>query len=169
VALFPDASIIDRLGRDALERDGLPPLDPAIVRYTLTPGREHAAVDTLVASGFDFPAINYRRCSGRRHAVSWGARIEPGMRSSLVRLDASGELRSHADPDHIFGEPTFVARPDASAEDDGVLLTVGSHRSADRSELRILDARTMQPLARASVPLPIALGFHGSFFRDRRA
>lgn len=169
VALFPDASIVDKLRRDALEQDGLPPLSPAIVRYTLTPGREHAKVETLLASGFDFPAINYRRRSGQRHAVSWGARIDPGLRSSIVRLDASGELQRHQGPDLVFGEPTFVARPGADAEDDGVLLTVGSHRSEDRSELRILDAHTMQPLAHASVPLPIALGFHGSFFRDARA
>lgn len=165
VCLYPDAGLIDALRTDALARDGLPPLTPAIVRWRMTPGREHAGVETVLARGFDFPSISYRQRSGQRHGVTWGARLDAGLRSALIRLDGDGEVRTHEGGEFILGEPIFVTRPGATAEDDGVLLAVGSHREADRSELRILDARTLEPLARAGVPLPVPLGFHGSFFR----
>ncbi|WAS97298.1 carotenoid oxygenase family protein [Nannocystis punicea] len=166
VALYPDAGIVDALRSEPLARGGLPPLTPAIVRYTMTPGREHAAVETVLARGFEFPSIAYRTRNGQRHAASWGTRIDAGLRSSVIRLDAGGAVRTHADADFVFGEPIFVARPGAREEDAGALLVVGSHRHEDRSQLRILDAATLEPLATAEAPLPLPLGFHGSFFRD---
>lgn len=57
----------------------------------------------------------------------------------------------------------FVARPGAPDEDDGVLLVVGSHPSAERSRLSVLDARTLTALAQCEIGLSIPLGFHGNF------
>jgi len=84
----------------------------------------------------------------------------------LLRLDASGHTRRFTDPDFTFGEPVFVAQPGTSDEGAGVLLTVGSHRTEERSQLAVIDADTMTVIARAEVPLPIPLGFHGSFVRS---
>jgi carotenoid cleavage dioxygenase-like enzyme len=61
------------------------------------------------------------------------------------------------------GEPVFVSRPSSTEEDDRVLLTVGSATAGRYSELTVWDARTLDVLARASVPVSIPLGFHGSF------
>ena len=58
----------------------------------------------------------------------------------------------------------LVPAPSARREDDAVLLTVGAAAEGDRSVLVVLDAATLEPLAHAEVPLPIPLGFHGSFF-----
>jgi all-trans-8'-apo-beta-carotenal 15,15'-oxygenase len=63
-----------------------------------------------------------------------------------------------------FGEPVFVGRPGALAEDDGVLLTTGSSERA--SVLAVLDAATLQPHALVHAEVPIPLGFHGSFARS---
>jgi carotenoid cleavage dioxygenase-like enzyme len=46
-----------------------------------------------------------------------------------------------------------------------VLLTVGSSQSAESSLLAIIDARTMDLVASATVQSSIPLGFHGSFVR----
>jgi carotenoid cleavage dioxygenase-like enzyme len=163
VALYPDPSVIDAQRRGSLEKNGFTGLAPSIVRYTMTPGREHAEVQTLLAEGFEFPSVNYRRKNGMRHSFSWGTRIE-GTQSTIVKLDAGGGTRVHRDADFLFGEPVFVAEPRSAREDRGVLLVVGAHARDDRSELRVLDARTLDVIAHVEVPLPIPLGFHGSFF-----
>jgi carotenoid cleavage dioxygenase-like enzyme len=166
VALHPDASVVASFRTEHMQRHGLSPLAPSIVRYTMTPGREHAEVETLLEHGFEFPTVSYKKRSGQRHQLAWGARIEAGGASEVLRLDASGQVRRFVDPDFTFGEPIFVAQPGTSDEGAGVLLTVGSHRTEARSQLAVIDADTMAPIARAEVPLSIPLGFHGSFVRS---
>jgi carotenoid cleavage dioxygenase-like enzyme len=166
VALFPDASIVGALRTATLLRDGLPDLAPSIVRWRLTPGREPAAVETLLGQGFEFPTVAYRLRSGQRHTVAWGARISDlARRSEIVRLDERGGTRVYSEPGVVLGEPVLVSAPSATREDDAVLLSVGAAAQGDRSVLVVLDAATLEPLAHAEVPLPIPLGFHGSFFR----
>jgi carotenoid cleavage dioxygenase-like enzyme len=64
------------------------------------------------------------------------------------------------------GEPVFVPRPGASAEDDGVLLSVVLDTASRRSFLLVLDAARLEERARATVPHHIPLGFHGNHFPD---
>ncbi len=99
----------------------------------------------------------------------WGASLwsEGGTaHARIVKVDPRGgtSLSFHEDG-VVFGEPVFVRRPEGEAEDDGVLLTVGSSTRHDRACLQVLDAATLAPLARASVDVPLPLGFHGSFLR----
>jgi len=165
VVMYPNAEIVGRLRSDIIARDGFPSLAPSIVRWTLRDGHRDARVETILAEGFEFPTVSYRKVGGKRHTVSWGARIgAKAQSSSIVRSDGDS-VTTFSDEGFIFGEPVFVGRPSSSAEDDGVLLSVGSHHTHDRSAMVVLDARTLDVLARAEVPLPIPLGFHGSFFR----
>lgn len=166
VALHPDASVVESFRTEHMERHGLSPLAPSIVRYTMTPGREHADVQVLLAHGFEFPTVSYRKRNGQRHQLAWGARIEGSGASEVLRLDANGEVRRYVDPEFTFGEPIFVAQPGTSDEGAGVLLAVGSHRTEERSQLAVIDADSMTLLARAEIPLPVPLGFHGSFVRS---
>jgi torulene dioxygenase len=59
------------------------------------------------------------------------------------------------------GEAIFVANPDGSDEDDGVLLSVVLDGLRGTSFLLCLDAKTMQELARAEVDGVVGFGFHG--------
>jgi beta,beta-carotene 9',10'-dioxygenase len=165
VALYPDARVVDELRTAHIHAHGFPGLLPSITRWTMRPGVAEAQVETLLAEGFEFPSVSYRQVNGRRHTVSWGARIGRGASSSSVVRSSAGAERSFAEGGFVFGEPVFVARPGASDEDDGVVLSVGSHRTHSRSAMAVLDARSLDVLAWAEVPLPIPLGFHGSFFR----
>ena len=63
------------------------------------------------------------------------------------------------------GEPVFVAAPDADGEDEGVLLSVVLDGRKGNSFLLVLDARSLDELARAEVPHHIPFGFHGQFAR----
>ena len=138
----------------------------------MRPGRRRAEREKLSDAGFEFPSTNYRRVSGKHYRFVWGAadgpQAEGGYASSVVKVDVrTGAFSAFSDGERIYGEPVFVARPDGTDEDDGVLLAVGSSQHADTSALAVIDAKTMQLLASAEVPKAIPLGFHGSFIRER--
>lgn len=164
---YPDAGIVDALRVERMLA-GLPDLRPALLRIVMRQGVARARVEMLGEAGFEFPTTNDQRANGHPYRYAYGAANWPeagrAYASRVVKMDLdSGKSVSFCDDEHVFGEPLFVARPHGDSEDDGVLLTVGSARQAESSVLAILDARTMTPLARATVPSAIPLGFHGSF------
>jgi carotenoid cleavage dioxygenase-like enzyme len=60
----------------------------------------------------------------------------------------------------------FVADPGADGEDEGVLLSIVLDGRKGNSFLVVLDARSLEELARAEVPHHIPFGFHGQFARS---
>lgn len=164
---YPDAGIVDALRVERMLA-GLPDLRPALLRIVIRQGVARARVETLGDAGFEFPTTNYKRVNGHPYRYAYGAANRPqaglAYASRVVKVDLdTGKSSSFGDDAHVFGEPLFVARPHGDSEDDGVLLTVGSARETESSVLAVIDAKTMTPLARASVPSAIPLGFHGSF------
>jgi len=67
------------------------------------------------------------------------------------------------------GEAVFVPAANASAEDDGYLLTYVHDPADDKSELVILDASHLEkdPVARIHLQSRVPHGFHGSWIADR--
>ena len=85
---------------------------------------------------------------------------------TIIKADVtSGEVKQWRYDNHFPGEPVFVPRPDASTEDDGVLLTVVLDASQNTSYLLLLDAHDLSEIARAQVPQHIPFGFHGTYTR----
>lgn len=70
-----------------------------------------------------------------------------------------------AAPRGFVGEPLFVPRPGATAEDDGWLLMLMYDAAAHRSDVVILDGKNLQkgPVARLHLKFHIPYGLHGSF------
>lgn len=70
-------------------------------------------------------------------------------------------------PDVTPSEPIFAPRPGGTSEDDGVLLSVVLDSSAEKgrgqSALVVIDAKTMQEVARAEMPNVYPFGFHGVY------
>ena len=62
----------------------------------------------------------------------------------------------------LVGEPAFVPAPDATAEDEGVVLVV-LIQADGTSALAVFDGQTLEEVARATVPFQLTVGFHGSF------
>jgi carotenoid cleavage dioxygenase-like enzyme len=169
VLAYESASIMDELRVERMI-DQLPDLRPTLTRITMSRGKRRAEREALCDAGFEFPSTNYRRVNGRPYRYAWGAadrpRADGGYESSIVKVDVTtGAVNVFSDSANIYGEPVFVARPDGSDEDDGVLLSVGSRKYGDVSTLAIIDAKTMDLVASADVPRAIPLGFHGSFIR----
>jgi len=166
---YSNADIVSGLRVERMSQS-LPELRPQLVRLTLHPGVERASLEHLTDVGFEFPATSYRRVNGRPYRFAWGAADGPEpdgtYSSALVKVElGSGASRTFNDGVHIFGEPLFVAHPQAASEDEGVLLSVGSSKHDETAMLAIVDAKSMALIASAEVPSSIPLGFHGSFVR----
>ncbi len=100
--------------------------------------RVRVSVDELQAR--QWPSVSLRVWRVRWH------RVGSAYASTMEKVEiATRESKSFSDDRHIFGEPLFVSRPEGDAEDDGVLLTVGSAQNAESSVLAVIDARTMGP------------------------
>src|SRR5229473_2326247 len=86
--------------------------------------------------------------------------------NQLVKVDViQRSARTWFEEDSYPGEPVFVAAPDATGEDEGVILSVVLDGERGRSFLLVLDAASFTELARAEVPHTIPFGFHGIYAR----
>jgi carotenoid cleavage dioxygenase-like enzyme len=87
--------------------------------------------------------------------------------NQLVKLDVqNGEVKTGSQKGCYPGEPVFVSSPEAKVEDDGLILSVVLDTRREKSFLLILDAPSLQQIARAEVPHPLPFGFHGQFIAD---
>ena len=169
LAAYPDADLIERLYLDELRR-AEPGLDGGrLQRFRLGPDGSDLRGETLSEENIELPRINYEAHNGRRYRYVWGTggRDDSDFLDEIVRIDTNdGSSETWREPNTYPGEPVFVARPDARAEDDGVLLSVVLDGDASRSFLLILDAATLEEVGRAAVPHHIPFGFHGAYFED---
>jgi beta,beta-carotene 9',10'-dioxygenase len=170
--VYPNADVMGELRAERMV-NRLPDLRPVPTRFVMHPGRRRATRETLADTGFEFPSIHYRRVNGQDYRFAWGAADGPQpdgrYASTIVKADVrSGKVSTFTDGDRLYGEPVFVAQP-GGEEDEGVLLTVGASQHADQSSLLVIDARSMELLARADIAGAIPLGFHGSFIRSSTA
>jgi carotenoid cleavage dioxygenase-like enzyme len=83
----------------------------------------------------------------------------------LVKVDLSSKtVVARWKQDGAYNcEPLFAPRPNATAEDDGVLLTIWADMNTNTSFLQVLDGQSMQEVARAEMPYIIQAHFHGKW------
>lgn len=164
---YPDARIIQDLYLDRIHeamRDDARHLQRSYLkRLRLT--ENGASSEQIGDATIELPRINGRRAR-QPHRYVWGTGTRHGWIDEIVRIDtADGSSRTWHEPGQYPGEPVFVSNPEATREDDGVLLSVALDTRGGHSTLLILDAETLRPLARAAVPHHIPHHFHGQFSR----
>jgi carotenoid cleavage dioxygenase-like enzyme len=169
VVTYPDASIIDALYLDRLRGDEPTPGTGRLRRYRLP--LEGGSVSATVRSDerLELPRVHEAAARGRpyRFVYGVGEQGEGTFTDQLVKIDAtSGDARVWREAGTYPGEPVFVPRPDGTAEDDGVVLSVVLDPAANRSFLLVLDAASFEERARAPVPHAIPFGFHGQFLGE---
>jgi len=170
LCIYPDPGVIEDLYLKRL-RAGKPVAQARLNRYRLRPTGRSVDRESLSDGDIELPRINYARCNERAYRHVWGlATGSSGWLEQVVKLDThDGATVSWSQPGCYPGEPVFVARPRAEAEDDGVLLSVTLDEAAGRSFLLVLDACDLSEIARAEVPHHIPFGFHGQFAASRPA
>lgn len=128
---------------------------------------EHQALDRRCC---EFPTLHPDRVGKPYRYLYIGAAHNPTGNAplqALLKIDLSTGQQQlwSAAPRGFAGEPIFVPRPGAMAEDDGWLLMLMYDATHHRSDLVILDAKDLNqaPVARLHLKHHIPYGLHGSF------
>jgi all-trans-8'-apo-beta-carotenal 15,15'-oxygenase len=146
------------------------PLRSEIRRLTIDPERDNLESETVLSRAVELPRVS-PHVEARRHrhtyCVAFAARGGGAPFERLLKHDLETGRIDEYDPgdERYAGEGVFVARPDATAEDDGWLLTMVYDAGTDRSCLEVLDARCIGdgPVASCHFDHPIPFGFHGAW------
>jgi beta,beta-carotene 9',10'-dioxygenase len=165
ICTFPDAGVVEDLYLERL-REGKPIARPALERFRISPGSRQVEVERMVDEPLELPRINYGRCNERPYRYTWGVGADGGWIDRIVKADVVERKASVWSEEGCFpGEPVFVAAPEGEGEDEGVLLSVVFDGRSGTSFLLVLDAVSLEEVARAEVPHHIPFGFHGQFAR----
>jgi beta,beta-carotene 9',10'-dioxygenase len=148
--------------------------DSELRRFTINTATGMVTSRTLADRTAELPRINYNRYNTKPYRYAYANGIaERGVSvflDTIVKFDVeSGDVKEWRHDNHFPGEPVFVARPDPSTEDDGILLTVVLDASTETSYLLLLDARDLSEIARAQVPQHVPFGFHGIYVQTKPA
>ncbi len=165
---YEDASVIELLELDRLRGD-TNARGPIARPRRLTLGADGGVATRALADvDLELPRINYRAHNARPYRYVYGGSTgDAPFIKRLVKVDVTdGTHRVWEEPTAWAGEPVFVPRPGATAEDDGVVLSVVLDTAAATSFLLVLDAATFTEVARAQAPHHVPFGFHGQFFGD---
>jgi carotenoid cleavage dioxygenase-like enzyme len=173
IVAYPDTAVIDQLYLDRLRSSEPVTAMGKLTRFRISArdAADNVSGERLVEASIELPRFDYGRRAGRRYRYVYGAGNElPGnFIDNLVKVDVErGTASTWREEGCYPGEPVFVARPQASHEDDGVILSVVLDTRKAESFLLILDASTFTELARANAPHHIPYGFHGNFLPQSR-
>uniref|UniRef100_A0A9J2PN70 BHLH domain-containing protein n=1 Tax=Ascaris lumbricoides TaxID=6252 RepID=A0A9J2PN70_ASCLU len=133
------------------------------------------AIDTRLSDvAIEFPQYNYDRFNMKPYQYVYGSAIQgaKGSTTGVVKVDVRKRdelIWSKDNEDQICAEPVFIANPDGTAEDDGVLVCpIVTLHEKDKPLVVILNAATMHEIARCTVNTRLPLGFHSVFVRTPR-
>ena len=140
---------------------------PTLDRWTVDLADGKVRESRIDDRGQEFPRVD-ERLVGKRHRYGYA----PGRRRrsrqaptpcSSTTSSAATPARASFGAGKALGEFVFHPSSPEAAEDDGVLMGYVYDRPADRSELAILDAGTLDDVASIKLPHRVPAGFHGNW------
>jgi carotenoid cleavage dioxygenase len=141
-------------------------------RWTLDPARRTVSIDVVDERANEFPR-HRGSLTGKpyRYGYCTEPSAEEGVGWPTVKHDLHTGERVAYDhgPGRAAGEPVFVGREGATAEDDGWLLTFVHDQGAGTTDFVVLDAADLSrgPVASVALPQRVPFGFHGNWVSDR--
>ena len=163
---YEDPSVIEALEVSKLRAGDSPPPHAFPTRYRVPLSGGDVRGERLSEEPLELPRIDYGRHNGRPYRYVYGGRLGRLARSRRqarrgVRRDAAVGAGRAATP---------ASRCSCADRTERQRTTACCSRwcSTPRrggSFLAVLDARTLEELARAEAPHAIPFGFHGQFFR----
>jgi carotenoid cleavage dioxygenase len=139
-------------------------------RWTVNP-----TTRTMSAAVVDSAACEFPRHRGSLTAkpYRYGYAASPGASPTWPTFKYDLHTGTKSVFDHgagrAAGEPVFVSRPDAAAEDDGWLLTFVHDANDASAEFVVIDAQDFDRgyVAQVKLPQRVPFGFHGNWVSDR--
>ncbi|MBC61510.1 MAG: hypothetical protein CMP11_03555 [Zetaproteobacteria bacterium] len=160
--LRENSETVDHLKEGSIKRCKLKLEDPS----------QEVLIDDMINRMVEMPSWNgnyqgleYKYCYG----ISIPENQEESNKNTLISLLIKVDLKtkekkiwkeSYCAP----GEPIFVPNPDASKEDDGVIMSLVFDNRINKSFLLLLDATSFEEIGRAILPNSIPAGIHGQWF-----
>ncbi len=169
---YDDASVIESFYLQRLSEPDvqIPPGTLRRLRVPLSGPDERLHAEVLSPTGIELPNIDYARRNTSpqlRYVYGVSVRGDRGFYDQLVKIDVGTRTTATwHEQDCYPGEGVFVGRPGREAEDDGVILSVVLDAARGTSFLLVLDAASFTEIARAELPHPVLLGYHGQFYDD---
>ncbi|KAF6167517.1 hypothetical protein GIB67_031718 [Kingdonia uniflora] len=112
-----------------------------------------------------------RNLLGRKTQYAYLAIAEPWPKvSGIAKVDlTTGEVQKFIYGDCCYGgEPYFVPRdPNSERKDDGYILAFMHDENTWKSELKIINAMTLELEASVKLPSRVPYGFHGTFINSK--
>ncbi len=152
----------NKLGPD----EGRPTLD----RWTVDLTSGKVLEERLDDRGQEFPRVD-ERLVGRRHRYGYSVGVIEDAdehldfgANALLRHDlVAGTTQTREFRNGAAGEFVMVPSAPDAAEDDGVLIGFVHDRDRGATDLRVLDAATMDDVASVHLPVRVPYGFHGNW------
>ena len=153
----------------ASDRHGPNEGSPTLDRWTVDLTGGKVLEERLDDRGQEFPRVD-ERLTGRRHRFGYA----PAVGTDASHIELTGSLLKHDlvasrtdvrafGPAQRAGEFVFVPSTADAAEDDGVLMGFVHDDGSGRTDLVLLDAGSLEDVARIHVPARIPYGFHGNW------
>jgi carotenoid cleavage dioxygenase len=152
----------------ATRHDGPDEGGTTLERWTVDPAAGKVIEERLHDRSQEFPRVD-DRVAARPHRYGWSVGFETVDDRIAADTVYKHDLTRRTTEAHAFpggGRPdefVFVPRSADAAEDDGVLMGFVYQPADDRSDLVLLDAATLDPVAAVHLPTRVPHGFHGSW------
>eukprot|EP01062_Namystynia_karyoxenos_P052648 TRINITY_DN4223_c4_g1_i1.p1 TRINITY_DN4223_c4_g1~~TRINITY_DN4223_c4_g1_i1.p1 ORF type:complete len:615 (+),score=240.45 TRINITY_DN4223_c4_g1_i1:91-1845(+) len=170
---WPDMAIFYGIGLELMvdnPRDYQETWEPArLTRCTIQPANSSVRCRIVVDKNFGLPNFNVEHYQSKPYRYAYGVSIESKATSDfadqLIKVDIEqGNITHMWQRDGCFvTEPVFIAHPDNSAEDAGVVISIVFDSAAESSFALILDAASFKELARVPVGFKVQAHYHGKF------
>ncbi|MBU9766274.1 carotenoid oxygenase [Mycobacterium sp. TNTM28] len=141
-------------------------------RWTIDLGTGRVREQRLDDTSQEFPRLDDRVLS-RPHRYGYTVGFAPGPGgppTAILRHDLhhGSTQRVEFGPGREPGEFVFVPSGPNADENDGVVMGFVYDRAEDRSDLVLLDASTLAPVATVHIPVRVPHGFHGNWVPSDR-
>ncbi len=141
-------------------------IGPFFTRFILDTERQTVEESSLGPNLGELPSIHPAH-HGRPYRFAWAPSSPVGSErtnfTGVSRFDTETKTSTYRELDVLVGEALFVPNPNGTAEDDGWVTTLAYVPSEHRSDLFILDARTLATVCRLRLPHHVPPGFHGTW------
>lgn len=143
-----------------------------LLRFSISMVQDKIESATLLGEKVEFPRINDNYIA-HLHRYVYAVNPSPVFQAQDLRPLYKIDTQTHEKilwqmPGVQPGEPVFIAKPGATEEDDGVVVTIVLDANQQKAFLLMLDGKSFREIARIYTPEAIPVGLHAQFFKNIR-